>query len=147
MRSRCFLMIAVLLLVIISAANVQSQTPQVRGADLSSTPISAGPLRITIKELKGPGLLGSPGHVTVLLENTSDAFVTFSPSRLSFVNQDGTQVDVLCTYTSLGYLPAVDHDLAPKAHMKINREYELTDKVELPARLYYDRRLIAEIMK
>ena len=152
MRIAYYLCAAALMLVQFSGASAQTRVPQIRQADLSRTPIAAGQLRITIIDFSGSPLLAHAGHMKLLVENTSGSFVTFSPMRLAFVNQDGSQVDIFTVPMSqggkiLGYVAVVDRDLAPNAHVRTRNEYELSDKVELPAKLFYDRQLIAEITK
>ncbi|MGH9759246.1 MAG: hypothetical protein ACREDR_37145 [Blastocatellia bacterium] len=152
MRRISYFFSAILLLIPFSAATAQSPAPTIRQADLKKTAISAGALRITFTEFKGvKALFGKTEVVDFLVENTSSSFVTFSPSRLLFVNEDGTQVDVFAVYYSgrdfAGYLPAADHDLAPNTHMTLKFDYDLSDRLELPARVFYDHQLIAQIIK
>ena len=114
----------------------QSPGPQIRESALSKTPIEAGGLKITITKFEAHLL-------QVVVENTSSSFVTFHPDRLEFVGSKGNQVSILSYIAGCN---APDLDLPPGSH--INKTiYGLSDIADLPAQLYYDRQLIAEITK
>ncbi|HEY4814798.1 MAG TPA: hypothetical protein VIH58_08985 [Chthoniobacterales bacterium] len=119
--------------------------PQIRINDLSKNPIVVGPFRITISKLKATRLLGTNGTVALRIDNTTSSFATFSPSRLVFVSNVNYQINVfgIALYKSI-YNPG-DIDLAPGAY--IDEQYTLTDEIQLPAKFYYDRHLVAEITK
>lgn len=119
------------------------QTPHVRVSDLYKTPLLAGPLKITITGFRGSFLKLGNGSIQMQVENTSTQFATFSPHLLSFVSNGDDQADVLATWYSNQYLPAVDRKIAPGARIK--ETYTLTDRVHLPARIYYDEKLLAVI--
>jgi hypothetical protein len=156
MRTRAYFFAVVLLLVQSSGTMGQDKAPQIREAELRKTPISAGPLRITITEFKASSLLIPFSHIKMQVENPSDSFAAFSPNKLMFVGNEGAQSNIfgVCYSpepTPLGpaaryeYIPAADRDLAPNTHISL--WYVLTDKVDLPARLFYDRQEIADIAK
>ncbi|HXG66002.1 MAG TPA: hypothetical protein VNO70_12945 [Blastocatellia bacterium] len=144
MRSR--LLTAILFIPMMGLlTDAYSQQPplRVRKYELPRTPFIAGPLKITLIDFRGSFLKLSPGFIEAQVENTSTQFATFSPQRLSFVDKDNDQSDILGVGFGEHLLPAPVRTLAPGARMK--QAYALTDKVHLPARLYYDEKLLAVI--
>lgn len=124
-------------------ALADDQPVRIRTSELERTPLTAGPLKITLTQFRGSFLKIGNGLVETLVENTSTGFTTFSPQRLSFVGSDNNQADVLAIGTGDRHWPAVDRRIAPGAHIK--EIYTLNGKVRLPARLYYDDKLLAVI--
>jgi hypothetical protein len=115
----------------------------VRVSDLSKTPMSAGPLTISLVKFSGSPRLGN-ARIELRVENTSTGFATFSPHRLSFVGEDNAQVDIWGTWIGESNLLAPrDKRIVPGAHIREN--HYLDGKVSLPARLYYDDKLLAVI--
>ncbi|HUK90626.1 MAG TPA: hypothetical protein VLZ81_09525 [Blastocatellia bacterium] len=145
MRRNSFGCIAVILVAQVLATAAGSQAPTVRINDLHKNPLDAGSLRFTISKLKATRLLGGNGTIDLRIDNQSDSFTTFAPSHLVFVGADGHQVDVfgIALFKSV-YNPG-DTDLAPHAY--VEPQYTLTDEIALPAKLYYDRQLLAQITK
>jgi hypothetical protein len=98
--------------------------------------------------------LGS-GSIEVVVENVSNAFETFSPQRLSLVDKENVQVNVMASrrnyYRNVpSYDPRIptgplDRRIAPGARVK--ETYSLSGRVHLPIRLYYDEKLLAEIVE
>jgi hypothetical protein len=126
-------------------ALADDQPVRVRTSELERTPLAAGPLKITLTQFRGSFLKVGNGSVEAQVENTSTGFSTFSPQRLSFVGSDNKQTDVLAIGQSGDrYWPAMDRRIAPGAHIK--EFYALNGKVHLPARIYYDEKLLAEIV-
>jgi len=154
MRSKLLILILVALLAPVCVA-ADDQSPQIPAAQLDKTPIAAGVLKIRITKLSGSVLKIGNGQIEVDVENASSEFQTFSPQRLSLVNKDNSQVNITLSRKSVYYagslppydprIPAtlVDRRIAPGARLKEN--FGLTRKVHLPARLYYDEKLIAVI--
>lgn len=87
------------------------------------------------------------------MENTSDDFTTFDPRLLSFIDKDNNQMDILGVRVAISVggkgggsvVMAEDTRIAPKARIK--RKYALTDYVQLPARLYYEDKLLATMIE
>jgi hypothetical protein len=128
------------------------QTPvrQIRRSDLVKTPFQAGPLTITIVDFKTSQLLGTGvASVGLTVENTSSSFATFSPSQLCFVSKDGTLVDVfgavMANWPNSAPPTPTDRNMPPATHTRT--DYYLSETIDLPARLYYQQKLIAEITK
>ena len=147
------LLIALLIPVCVAANDSPAQT---RAGDLDKTPITAGPLKIRIAKLREAAFLGKgSGSIEVEIENTSTAFETFSPLRLSLINKDNVQINVVGGKRSLyrtipPYDPRVpasplDVRIAPGARFK--EAYSLSGRVRLPIKLYYDEKLLAEIVE
>jgi hypothetical protein len=124
-------------------------------SDLEKTPIAAGPLKIRITKLKGSFIKLGSGSIEVVVENSSSRFETFSLHRLSLVDKENVQVNVLASrrtyYRTLPpYDPGtptspLDRRIAPGARVKEN--YSLSGRVHLPIRLFYDEKLLAEIVE
>jgi hypothetical protein len=141
MRSSLF---AIALALLIPLGTVADDQPaRIRVSDLDKTPIAAGPLKITLTRFRGSFLKIGGGSVEALVENTSTEFTVFSPKRLSFVGSDDNQSGVLAIQSGDRYWPAVDRSIAPAARIK--EFYALNSKVQLPARVYYDEKLLAVI--
>lgn len=134
--------ILVLLVTLVASASDQP-TIRVRTSDLSRTALTAGPLKITLAQFRGSFLKIGGGSVEAQVENTATEFITFSPQKLSFVGSDNSQADVLAIQSGEHYWPAVERRIAPGARIK--EFYALNGKVRLPARLYYDEKLLAVI--
>ena len=116
---------------------------RVRESELSRSPLFVSSLRITIQAIKGRGAPFISSSLDVQIENTSSAFTVFFPRRLSFVDGENRQIDVLAIAHQRGDFAAVDRSIAPGAHVK--ELYALNGRVHLPARLYYDEKLLAVI--
>lgn len=146
MRSRLIIPIIVVLLVPFFAKAGGQISTRVRKSELKSVPFLAGnSIKITITKLYQGYLHTETGDAEMELqvENLSTGFVTFSPHRLSFVGSNNRQVDILAVQVIKDSYPAVDRRLALGAHIKDT--YRLSDKLSLPARLYYEDKLIALI--
>jgi hypothetical protein len=143
MSRMAFSLVVTLVLGVVCTA--QNKTPTVRESDLAQAPFAVGDLALKIVDLKG-GLFGlAPIVVEVEASNASDAPIRFDPHRLSFVKADGKQVDVIGVfYTTEISREAHDILVLPKARAKQN--YLLNDRLNLPARVYYEGTLLAEIV-
>lgn len=153
MRTILLALVASLLIPLYAVAD--DQPARIRISNLDKTPIAAGPLKIRITKLRGSFLKLGNGSIEVDVENGSTAFETFSPQRLSLVNNDNVQVNVMASRhnyyrTVPPYDPkfpttGLDRRIAPGA--RVRESYSLTGKVHLPLRLYYDEKLLAEIVE
>lgn len=89
-------------------ALADDQPVRIRTSELERTPLTAGPLKITLTRFRGSFLKIGYGSVEAQVENTSTGFTTFSPQRLSFLGSDNKQADVLAIGPGDRYFPAVD---------------------------------------
>jgi hypothetical protein len=153
MRSTLFALVVALLIPLCAVAD--DQPVRVRVSELEKTPIAAGPLKIRITRLRGSFLKFGNGSIDVEVENDSTGFQTFSPQRLALVDRDNEQVNVMSPKrgshrTVPMYDPRVptsplDRRIAPGARVK--ESYSLTGKAQFPIRLYYDEKVLAEIVE
>jgi hypothetical protein len=93
MRSILFALVLAMLIPL--AATADDQTPRIRVPDLEKTPIAAGPLKIKITKFRGSFMKVGNGSIEVEVENISTGFETFSPQRLSLINNDNVQINVV----------------------------------------------------
>jgi len=138
------------LLIILSLPLSQTTVGQVpavrvRTSQLDRTPFTAGSLKITLSQFRASFLKIGGASVEVQVVNTADTFTSFSPQKLSFLGNDNNQVDVLAIQSGDHYWRAEDRRIAPGARTK--EFYALNGKLQLPARLYYDEKLLAEIVE
>lgn len=146
MRSRLLVLTTALLFIPFLAMAGGQVSTRVRKSEMKDVPLLAGnSIRITITKLHQGYLHTESGDAEIELkvENLSTGFVTFSPHRLSFVGSNNRQVDILAVQVIKDSYPAVDRRLALGAHIKDT--YRLSDKLSLPARLYYEDKLLALI--
>jgi hypothetical protein len=138
----------ILLMPQLLVADNQYTTP-IRKSELDQTPFIVGKLKIVINKFKANSIISSEsrtagiGYMEVVVENISTEFVTFNPARLSLVSRDNEQVGILGLNHRNEIYPAYEIKLAPRARMK--EQLSLTDKIELPARLYYEDQLLGTI--
>jgi hypothetical protein len=146
MKSRTLFATALILLTPLVVLAFHAQADQVRKNDLKSKPFIRGPLKITLTRFN------SFDGIRVEVENMSDDFTIFDPRRLSFIDKDDNQVDILGAQTPITFGTSVKDfvvtaevtRIAPKTRIK--RSYSLTNYMELPARLYYEDKLLATII-
>jgi hypothetical protein len=153
MRTTAFTLIAALLIPVCAAAD--DQPARIRVDDLDKTPIAATPFKIRITKLRASFLKLGSGSIDVEVENVSAVFETFSPQKLSLINKDNVQVNVVAGKRSYyrtvpPYDPRIpagplDRRIAPGARIK--EGFGLSGKLHLPIRLYYDEKLLAEIVE
>jgi hypothetical protein len=150
MRSTLFTLVLALLIPLFVAAD--DQPVRIRVSDLDKTPIAAAPLKIRITKLRTSFLKLGSGSIEVEVENIGTGFETFSPQRLSLINKDNIQINVVGSRHSYRTVPPydpgmptspLDRRIAPGARVK--ETYSLSGRVHLPIRLYYDEKLLAEI--
>jgi hypothetical protein len=159
MKPRTLSATALILLAPLVVLAFQAQADQFRKRDLKSRPFTADPLKITLISLDGSiddvfegGMLKYVNPVYIEVENTSDKFTTFDPRRLSFVDKANNQMDIrgLIPYEDrwLGgkeLSAAEERRIAPNARIKA--WYELTGRIRLPVRLYFEDKLLATIIE
>lgn len=143
MRIKPILTPLIIILLFSFFASADDQPARIRTSELDRTQLTAGPLKITLTQFRGSFLKIGGGSVETEVENTSTEFTVFSPQRLSFVGNDNHQADVLAIQSGDRFWPAVDRRIAAGARIK--EFYALNSKVRLPARLYYDEKLLAVI--
>jgi hypothetical protein len=125
-------------------AKAQVQVMRVKTSQLGNTPLASGPLRITITRVNWTVLGLGVAYMEIEVHNASDEFVTFSPQRLSFVSKDFTQADVLGrVFRAHDLLSPRDRRIAPRA--TIEEAYRLDQNLDLPVRVYYEDKLLAEV--
>jgi hypothetical protein len=150
MRSK--LLTIIIVLAILPAPGLAGDDPErVRMSDLSARSFDVGGLKIMLKRFWAGSLL-TRGYIEIRAENPSDVAVTFNPQRLSFVGKNGKQVNIRGRRQRGPVNPddqaievAQPRDVAPGAY--INELYELDGRVRLPARLFYEGRELALIVK
>lgn len=133
----------VLLILLVTCFQAVSAQNRVRSSELDRMPLYAGPLKITITKFRGSVMKLGNATIEVDVQNTSTKFETYSPHLLSFVGVENGQVNVFFTFYGDKILRAADRKIAPGAWIK--ESYILTGKVHLPARVYYDEKLLIEI--
>lgn len=152
MRSMLFTVVLALIVPVCLAAD--DPPNRIRVGDLDKTPIAAGPLKIRITKLRASFMKLGSGSIEVDVENVAGQFETFSPQRLSLINNDNVQINVVGTRrTNYRTVPPydprmtgpLDKRIAPGARIK--ESYSLSGKVHLPMRLYYDEKLLAEVVE
>jgi hypothetical protein len=152
MRSSLFTVVLAVLIPVCVAAD--DQPARIRVSDLEKTPIVATPLKIRITRLRASFLKVGSGSIEVEVENAGTGFETFAPQRLSLINRDNIQINIVGTRRNYSRtLPPYDprtagpleRRIAPGARIK--ESYSLSGKVHLPMRLYYDEKLLAEVVE
>lgn len=145
MRYRLLTSLMIVIVVPFLVAAGQAPATRVRASELSAVPFIVDSIKLTFTKFNKDGPLGiGRGSIELRVENTSSAFITFSPERLSVVGSDNEQVNVLgVPVGNENIVSAEDRKVAPFARMK--EYYELTGKLQLPARFYYDEKLIGII--
>ena len=138
MRS-ILLLIAIVLFCFAEAAAQAPSAATFRESELGKHAFEIGQLRLTIRKLQG----GRGPYITVKVENPSDSAVVFDPQVLSLVNQGNEQVNT-SSYSLYYIAPALPtRKVLPGAFL--TQTYGLDHIVELPARIYYDGKLLAII--
>ena len=153
MRSK-LLLLATIALILSVSVSAENQAPQIPASQLDRTQITVGPLKFRVTRLRGSVLKIANGQIEIEVENASGEFQNFYPQRISLINKDNVQLNTVLARTTQyrtslppydPRLPAplTDRRIAPGARIKDT--YGLTGKVRLPARLFYDEKLIAVI--
>jgi hypothetical protein len=146
MKSRTFSAAAMILLTPLVVLAFQAQAEQVRNRELKNKSFTAGSLKITITRFF-KNQIGSQSIIYIEVENASGDITTFVPQLLTFIDKDDNQVDIVGQYVGYGghLVAAGDKRVWPKARIK--HRYLLADNVRLPARLYYEDKLLATIIE
>jgi hypothetical protein len=150
MRSRTLSATAMILLMPLAALALQAQTDQVRSRELKNRSFTTGALKMTLTRFYADGV-PTVGNIDIEVENMSGDFTTFAPQMLAFIDKDNNQVNIVGQYAGWegndGWkvVAAGDKRICPNA--KIKHSYKLTNKVQLPARLYYEDKLLATIIE
>ena len=145
MKSRTLSATAMILLTPLVVLAFQDQAEQVRNRELKNKSFTAGSLKITITRFYE--IINHQSFIHIEVENTSGEFATFVPQMLTFIDKDDNQVNIAGQYTAEGrsLVVAGDKRVWPKARIK--HRYLLADDVRLPARLYYEDKLLATIIE
>ena len=145
MKPRILSATAMILLTPLVVLALQAQAEQVRNRELKNKSFTAGSLKITLTRFYEFSITHQ-SFINIEVENTSGDIATFVPQLLTFIDKDDNQVDIAGQYTARGssLIAAGDKRVRPKARIK--HFYELTDRVQLPARLYYEDKLLATII-
>lgn len=153
---RRLLLIPILSLIIPFCVSA-NQPQRISLPSLEKTPLTVGPLKIRVAKLSRSSVLGhGRGHIEVEVENTSASPETFYPQRLTLVNRDNIQVNVVASRRSYYYravppydprMPATLLEIRITPGARIKEVYSLSGKIQLPARLFYDDKLLAEIVE
>ncbi len=150
------LLIPILSLIIPLCVTADDQPRRIRSSDLDKTGITAGPFKIRITRLNRGNFLGhGRASIEVEVENTSSGPETFYPQRLALVNRDNVQLNVwVGRHSYYGTIPPYDPripvtplEIRITPGARIKEVYSLTGKVRLPSRLFYDDKLVAEIVE
>jgi hypothetical protein len=148
MKSRTLFAVALILLTPLAVLAFQDEADKVRKGELKSRPFTTDTLKIRITDYYGGGISFPTGEVSIVVENTSGDYTIFDPQRLSFVDNDNHQVDILgvklYVQTDNWLAEAESKRIGPKRWIK--NHYTLTDKLHLPLRLYYDDKLLGMIV-
>ncbi len=153
---RRLLLTSIFALIIPLCVAADDQSQRIRLSDLDKTPVVVGPFKIRIARLNRSTFLGlGGGHIKVEVENTSSGPETFYPQRLAIVNRDNFQVSVWAGKRRYyGTVPPYDPripvtslEIRITPGARIREVYSLSGKVRLPARLFYDDKLLAEIVE
>ncbi|HEU4391924.1 MAG TPA: hypothetical protein VFV34_29325 [Blastocatellia bacterium] len=129
---------------IVSVPATSNQIVRVRRSELAKTSFTAGPLKITV-----PLFRPESGALKIEVENTSSEFATFDPRLISFVDRDNYQTNVFAFYLNVFNQHTFIADprrIAPGARLKAQTYYITADSLDLPARLYYDDKLLGMIV-
>jgi hypothetical protein len=134
------------------AGNDVAKTPvRLKAEELKEHPFKISAIELTILDFNEKVIVSwafstyhSPGvgGITVKVANTTNDFLTFSPARLIIVGADGNQATVAMDQNT-GIRAPAETQLGPGG--RFETKYILTAGVTLPARIYYDQKLLAEI--
>jgi hypothetical protein len=123
----------------------------IKASELTGHPFTAGGLTLTITKLDNHVAVArdlrdtGTGFLILEVVNPTERFTTFSPAWLVIVSNDARQ-------TSPGFVRRRNDRVLPtEAHVApgatIHNQFNLTEQVRLPAKLYYGETLLAEIVE
>jgi len=134
----------------VSAQPAADQTPpQVRKEKLRSTQFDLAGLTLIFGKLDDSVIFSDDrrdvgvGFVRFRLDNRTDQFITFDPTELVFVGENGGQASIGLQRREEDRAPAEEIRMAPGAHVYL--EYNLTARLYFPVKVYYNAKLIAEV--
>lgn len=128
-------------LILMTGTGADAQSPmQIHKSELSHAAITAGDLKFMLTDTIS--LFGLRG-IKIEIENLAPKATLFVPQQLSFVQADGDQIDLLVKVNRDAYIAPPKILLINGARTK--QVYYFTDPLQLPARMYYQGQLIAEI--
>ena len=134
--------------ILMASVGVAAQSPvRVHKSELSRTAGAAGDLKLTITKFSN-GFFGSEPFIEVEVENVSATATAFDPQRLSFVLSDGQQVDIIAIPFTYGSNSAAvtTRELLLISGARSIQKYWTNGKLQLPARMYYQGNLVAELI-
>ena len=142
MRSKLFAFATALIFIL--ASSVAGDAPaSIPKSELDKHPFTVGELKITITGFRTGSLL-TRAAIRVRAENTSGGAATFNPQRLSFVASNNRQINIRGQRRQGNRFDFVQPiEIAPGAYIK--ETYDLDHKVDLPARLFYEGKELAQI--
>lgn len=137
MKITAFLILFVMLTV---ATAFAQELPLIKSSALQSTPIIAGgfKLKLDIGSFLGTGL------ITVDIQNPGKSAIPFLPSRLSFVQMDGLQIDI--AFLQLPRETVNPQEILVNGGAHLRRKYILSDVVHYPVKVYFDGIHVAELV-
>jgi hypothetical protein len=125
-------------------------TSSIRQSELGRVPFLAGSLKMTFTKFDNNVAVSSVlrntgvGYIEVTIENLSPVFAAFAPQKLTFVDRNNEQANILGIRHVNEIFPAPETRIAPQARIK--GRFNLTDKLDPPVRIYYDDRLLGTII-
>jgi hypothetical protein len=142
MRSKLFAF-AIALIFILASSVAGDEPASIRKSELDKHPFTVGELKITITSFRAGSLL-TRAAIRVKVENTSGSAATFNPQRLSLVISNNRQINIRTQRRAGSRFDFVQPiEIAPGAYIK--EIYDLDHKVELPARLFYEGKELAQV--
>jgi hypothetical protein len=132
--------------ILMASVGVAAQSPvRVHKSALSRTAIPAGDLKLTITDISNGNFGGGPYSIEVEVENVATTATPFDPQRLSFVMSDSHQIDVSAVKLFPGKDQVAPRELLLISGARSKQSYWTNGKLQLPARLYYQGNLVAEL--
>jgi hypothetical protein len=152
MRILVFAVVCVALFGAPGAARVAAQAPtEVRVSELKGSPFHAEGLTLTVRKLDDYVYTSADvrdtggGFVILKIENPSARFLAFTPNRLAIVGRDGKQASPRSERHNVERVPPSEVRVAPGARVEV--QYNLTERVRYPAKLYYGDTLLADLVE
>jgi len=127
------------------------EVPVTKFVAVSAETFTVNGLEIVIKDLTRNQFMGStpryPGraNITLRIRNTGKAFASFAPQDVAIVGKSGLQVAPLCELNGSVESEPLLRQIAPGAYMEV--KFILSDKVQLPAKVYLGGKLVTEVQE
>lgn len=134
--------------ILMASVGVAAESPvRVHKSELPRTVAAAGNLKLTITDISN-GIFGGAPSIEVEVENIATAATPFDPQRLSFVLSDGQQVDIVAIpfHPGRDMFPVTTRELLLISGARSKQSYWTNGKLQLPARMYYQGNLVAELI-